>query len=165
MPTQVYFNEGDYVVYPSHGVGVIECIEVQAVADMELKVIVIAFNDDQMKLRLPIAKAKSVGLRALCSQDEMKNALDILSIKARIKKAMWSKRAQEYESKINSGNPSLLCEVIRDLHKPEAEATQSFSERQMYESAMNRLSREIAIISQIDERSAQSQIEGLLKAA
>jgi len=165
MSSEVLFNQGDYVVYPSHGVGVIECIEIQAVAGMELKVIVIAFNDDQMKLRLPITKAKSSGLRLLTTAEEMEKALKVLSVKAKNKKGMWSKRAQEYDLKINSGDPTSLCEVIRDLYKPESFATQSYSERQMFESAVIRLSREIAIIENVEERLAQVKIEEMLQVA
>src|SRR5882724_12000994 len=134
MSIEVLFNKGDYVVYPSHGIGVIEQIEVQSVAGMELKVVVIFFEDNQMKLRLPTGKIKSVGLRSLTPLPEMQTALQVLSKKTKVKKLMWSKRAQEYELKINSGNPSLICEVIRDLHRANYETAQSFSERQMYES-------------------------------
>ena len=163
MSSEILFNQGDYVVYPSHGVGVIEAIEVQTVADMELKLIVIAFNDDQMKLRLPIAKAKSSGLRLLSSLDAMEKALQALSVKTKTKKAMWSKRAQEYDMKINSGDPLSICEVIRDLYKPATEAAQSYSERQMFESAVTRLCRELAIIENIEERIAQVKVAGLLQ--
>ena len=165
MSVEVLFKKGDYVVYPSHGIGVIEQIEVQAVAGTELKVMVILFEDNQMKLRLPTAKIKSVGLRALTPLSEMHDALKVLSKKTTIKKAMWSKRAQEYELKINSGNPSLICEVIRDLHKAGFEAARSFSERQMYEAALRRLACEMAIISQVDEQTAQAEIESILNAA
>jgi CarD family transcriptional regulator len=165
MPVEVLFNKGDYVVYPSHGIGVIEQIEVQSVVGMELQVMVIFFKDNQMKLRLPTAKIKSVGLRNLTPLPEMRAALQVLSKKTKVKKLMWSKRAQEYEHKINSGNPSLLCEVIRDLHRSSCETSQSFSERQMYESALRRLSCEMAIVSQIDEKAAQDEINILLNAA
>ncbi len=161
----VNFTVGAYVVYPVHGVGKIVGLETQHVADCELQVYVISFDDDRMKLRLPLAKAHSSGLRELSSTTVMDKAFKTLTGKARVKRIMWSRRAQEYELKINSGNPVSIAEVIRDLHRTDKQPEQSYSERQLYQAAIGRLTQELAIIEKIKPEQATERVETFLKAA
>lgn len=161
----VEFRNGEFVVYPSHGVGQVLSTEVQVIAGHELKVIVISFEKDRMTLRLPVSKARTSGLRRLSSAQEMETALAKLQGRARVRRTMWSRRAQEYEAKINSGNPSAIAEVLRDLHRTTGVAEQSYSERQIYQSAMDRLVRELAAIECIGEDQATKKLETLLQAA
>lgn len=165
MTTELSFMDGDFVVYPAHGVGKIIGIETQEVAGLSLQVLVISFDNDRMKLRLPVAKAKRSGLRALSNETQMKVALQTLNGKAKIKKAMWSRRAQEYETKINSGDPVSIAEVIRDLHRTTEEGEQSYSERQLYQMAIERLTRELAVIENIEETQAVTKLRLALRAA
>ncbi len=144
------FSVGDYVVYPSHGVGVVEKIEAKDVAGTRMELIVIAVEKDQMELSIPIKQIGNVGLRALTPTRDLDETLRILNGRARVKKSMWSKRAQEYDQKINSGNIKDLTEVVRDLHRHDKQKDQSYSERQLYESAFDRLSREVAAVYGID---------------
>lgn len=165
MSTDLTFSMGDYVVYPNHGVGRILGIETQHIAGHELKLLVISFDNDRMKLRLPVTKAQDSGLRALSSGTVMEQALRTVQGKAKVRRAMWSRRAQEYELKINSGNPVSIAEVIRDLHRSASQPEQSYSERQLYEAALGRLTRELAAIENIDQNQAVERLQGVLKAA
>ena len=165
MSVQSIFSNGDYVVYPAHGVGRITGVETQSVAGDELQVYVIAFDKDRMTLRLPVAKSTAAGLRSLSSQKQMEQALRVLKTRTRVRRTMWSRRAQEYETKINSGDPSSIAEVIRDLHRNTSQADQSYSERQIYKAALDRFTRELAAIEKIEEQAAVSRIEELLTAA
>ena len=133
------FKTNDHVVYPTHGVGKIMKIEEQEVAGMKLELFVITFEKDKMTLRVPTTKAKAVGMRKLSSPDIVNNALNTLKGRARIKRTMWSRRAQEYEAKINSGDLLAVTEVVRDLYRSEAQPEQSYSERQLYEAALDRI--------------------------
>jgi CarD family transcriptional regulator len=159
------FKAGDFVVYPTHGVGKVKGIETQEIAGHKLKLIVISFEQERMTLRLPVAKAETSGLRPVASKAQMELALKKLKGRARVKKAMWSRRAQEYESKINSGDPASIAEVLRDLHKNANQPEQSYSERQIYQAALDRLARELAAIEKIDEESATSKLEALMQTA
>ena len=159
------FSNGDFVVYPSHGVGKVEGVETQEIAGHSLEVIVINFDKDRMTLRLPIAKAKSAGLRNVSSKPQMTNAIDVLKSKGRVKRMMWSRRAQEYEDKINSGNPNSVAEVVRELYRNVNQPDQSYSERQVYQNAMGRLVGELAVVEKIDEEKATKKIEKILEAA
>jgi CarD family transcriptional regulator len=159
------FRNGDYVVYPTHGVGKIESIERQSVAGMELELIVIRFEKEKMTLRVPIEKAKVAGLRKLSSHQQMDIALATLKGRSRISRAMWSRRAQEYEAKINSGDPVSIAEVVRDLHRNAGQSDQSYSERQIYEAALERLARELAAVERIERDAAAQKLEDVLKAA
>lgn len=159
------FLTGDFVVYPSHGVGRILSLENQQIAGYELKVFVISFEKDRMTLRLPIGKARSAGLRRLSTPTEMKAALAKLRGRTRAKRTMWSRRAQEYEAKINSGDPASIAEVVRDLYRNAGQADQSYSERQIFQAAMDRLVREFAAVEKIDEATATKKLEELLQAA
>lgn len=159
------FKPGDYIVYPTHGVGKIIALESEVIAEMDLELFVIDFEKEKMTLRVPISKVKQLNMRSLSSPDKMKSALTTLKGRARVKRTMWSRRAQEYEAKINSGDPISIAEVVRDLHRAEDQPEQSYSERQIYESALGRLAREIAAVEQIDEDSAKQRVEETLKAA
>ncbi len=156
------YKRKEYVVYPSHGVGQITNVENREVAGVTLALYVVNFAKDKMTLRVPIAKAKTVGMRRLSPPDVIKNALHTLRGRARIKRTMWSRRAQEYEAKINSGDLISLAEVVRDLHRGEGQPEQSYSERQLYEAAIERMSREVAVANGLEEDAAMKKIEGEL---
>lgn len=141
----VTFNSGEYIVYPTHGVGKVTNIAKQNIAGSELELLVVNFDKDKMTLRVPMAKLDKVGIRKIADETTMKEAFATLKGKPRVKKIMWSRRAQEYENKINSGNPIAVAEVIRDLYRNENLAEQSYSERQIYEHALERLASEVAI--------------------
>src|ERR1700733_6221784 len=148
------FSVGDHVVYPAHGVGQVQGIETQEVAGLKLEVYVITFDHEKMTLRVPTAKARASGLRALAETNVVTQALTTLKGRARVKRTMWSRRAQEYEAKINSGDLISIAEVVRDLHRSESQPEQSYSERQLYESALDRMAREVAAIERIDREAA-----------
>ena len=156
------FRPDDFVVYPAHGVGKIVSIEEQEVAGMKLEMFVISFEKDKMTLRVPTARATEIGMRSLASPDLVDQALATLKGKARVKRAMWSRRAQEYEQKINSGDLMSIAEVVRDLHRNDDQREQSYSERQLYEAALDRLTREVAAVSGLDEGAAQKRVEDVL---
>lgn len=161
----VEFRAGDHVVYPTHGVGTVQGIQEIPVAGQSLKVIVVTFEENRMTLRVPVDKAASSGLRKLASPQAMAEALDTLRGRARIKRTMWSRRAQEYEAKINSGDPIAIAEVVRDLHRNAGQPDQSFSERQIYEQALDRLAAELAAIDRTDKAAAAEKLQAYLKAA
>ena len=156
------FKTNEFVVYPAHGVGQIVAIEEQEIAGAKLELFVINFIKDKMTLRVPTAKIVSVGMRKLAEPPLVKRALETLKGRARIKRTMWSRRAQEYEAKINSGDIVAIAEVVRDLYRSESQPEQSYSERQLYEAALDRLSREIAAVQKITETEAVKEIEGAL---
>ena len=156
------FSPNEFVVYPAHGVGKIVSIEEQEIAGIRLELFVIAFEKDKMTLRVPTYKATDVGMRALSAPDVVTKALETLKGKARVKRAMWSRRAQEYEQKINSGVLMAIAEVVRDLHRADDQREQSYSERQLYEAALERLTREVAAVSGVDAAGAQKQVDQVL---
>jgi CarD family transcriptional regulator len=156
------FKAGEAIVYPAHGVGRITAIEEQEIAGFKLELYVVSFEKDKMVLRVPTAKAATVGMRKLAEPDLVQKALDTLTGRARVKRTMWSRRAQEYEAKINSGDLIAITEVVRDLHRSEAQPEQSYSERQLYESALDRVVREISTVNRITETEALKLIEGSL---
>ena len=160
--TGLEFKVGDAVVYPAHGVGKVAAVETQEVAGMSLEVYVVTFDHEKMTLRVPTKKAKTAGLRSLAADDVVTKALTTLKGRARVKRTMWSRRAQEYEAKINSGDLISIAEVVRDLHRAESQPEQSYSERQLYESALDRLSREIAAVQHVTETEAVKEIEAAL---
>jgi CarD family transcriptional regulator len=153
------FKAGEYIVYPAHGVGRIVGIDSQEVAGYKLDLFVISFLKDKMTLRVPMMKAASVGMRKLADPNTVKRALETVRGRARIKRTMWSRRAQEYEAKINSGDLISIAEVVRDLYRSENQPEQSYSERQLYEAALDRMSREISSVNRISETEAIRQIE------
>ncbi len=158
------FRPNDYVVYPAHGVGRIVSIEEQEIAGTRLELFVISFEKDKMTLRVPTAKATATGMRSLATPDIVERALATLKGRAKVKRAMWSRRAQEYEQKINSGDLISIAEVVRDLHRAEDQPEQSYSERQLYEAALERLTREVAAVQRLDEGEASAQVSTVLTA-
>jgi CarD family transcriptional regulator, regulator of rRNA transcription len=162
-PTQRQgFKTNEFIVYPAHGVGQIVSIEEQEVAGYKLELFVINFVKDKMTLRVPTAKISSVGMRKLAETPMVRRALETLKGRARIKRTMWSRRAQEYEAKINSGDIVAIAEVVRDLYRSESQPEQSYSERQLYEAALDRLAREISAVQRITETEAVKEIEAAL---
>lgn len=156
------FRPNEYVVYPAHGVGQIISVEEQEVAGFALELFVITFEKDKMTLRVPTNKATEVGMRSLSSPDVIAHAMKTLKGKAKVKRAMWSRRAQEYEQKINSGDLIAIAEVVRDLHRTDDQREQSYSERQLYEAALERLTREVAAVAGGDEVLAAKQVADVL---
>ena len=156
------FRPNEYVVYPAHGVGQIVSIEEQEVAGITLELFVVSFEKDKMTLRVPTNKATDFGMRALSSPDVISQAMRTLKGKAKVKRAMWSRRAQEYEQKINSGDLIAIAEVVRDLHRTDDQREQSYSERQLYEAALERLTREVAAVSGGDELAAAKEVGDVL---
>lgn len=161
--TEKLFKIGDSVVYPSHGVGEITDVEVQVIAGIEMKLYVIMFDKDKMVLRVPVNRAEKAGLRQLSNSSEFKKAIITLKGKARISKGMWSKRAQEYEGKINSGSVISIAEVLRDLHCNVNDPNRSYSERMIYESALERFTNEYAAADEIDADTAGKKVRELLE--
>jgi CarD family transcriptional regulator len=157
------FKTGEFIVYPAHGVGQILAIEEQEVAGCKLELFVINFVKDKMTLRVPTAKIAAVGMRKLAEPPIVKRALETLKGRARVKRTMWSRRAQEYEAKINSGDPLAIAEVVRDLHRNAGQPDQSFSERQIYEAAMDRLAAELAALDKTDKPTAVTKLGDFLK--
>ncbi len=159
------FKPGQYIVYPAHGVGQVTGIEQEVIAGFDIEVFVVLFEQDKMTLRVPTMKATGSGMRALSNENILKDSFTTLKGRARIKRTMWSRRAQEYEAKINSGDLILVSEVVRDLHRGETQPDQSYSERQLYESALDRMVREVAAINRTDRGMALDEIlETLTKA-
>ena len=159
------FGVGDHVVYPAHGVGVVVGVETQEVVGTALEVYVITFDHEKMTLRVPTKKARTAGLRALAEGNVVFQALTTLKGRARVKRTMWSRRAQEYEAKINSGDLISIAEVVRDLHRSDSQPEQSYSERQLYESALDRMAREVAAIERIDRDAAITLLHKSLQKA
>jgi CarD family transcriptional regulator len=159
------FEKDDFVVYPTHGVGRILGTESRDVDGTMLEMLVVRFEHERMTLRVPLEKARSLGLRTLSSKKQMEQAITTLQGKARVRRTMWSRRAQEYEAKIKSGDPVSIAEVVRDLHRRTNQAEQSYSERQMYQAALERLAREFAAIEKIDQDAAATKLEDLMDVA
>ena len=161
---KLLFATGDLVVYPTHGVGKITAIEIQEISGHTLNVFVVTFDKDRMTLRVPLGKAKVSGLRKLSSRKEMDAALAKLRGRSRAKRTMWSRRAQEYQAKIASGDPASIAEVVRDLFRNGGQPEQSYSERLIYQAALDRFVREFAAVERIDETTATQRVEQLLSA-
>ena len=160
--SKIAFNYGEFVVYPAHGVGKVADISTQKIGGAELELIVVNFDKDKMTLRVPLSKAESVGLRKISETPVMDEALGVLKGKAKVRKIMWSRRAQEYENKINSGSPVAIAEVVRDLYRRENLSEQSYSERQIYEQALDRLANEYAICNNISAGDATKKLLDIL---
>lgn len=156
------FRPNQFVVYPAHGVGQIISVEEQEIAGIKLELFVVSFEKDKMTLRVPTHKASEIGMRSLSSPEVIEKAMTTLKGKARVKRAMWSRRAQEYEQKINSGDLISIAEVVRDLHRNDDQREQSYSERQLYEAALERLTREVAAVDDSDEISAAQKVDDVL---
>ena len=162
MSKKLQFSSNEYVVYPAHGVGKVVSIEEQEIAGASLELYVVAFEKDKMTLRVPTNKAEEIGMRSLSSPDVVTQALTTLKGKPKVKRAMWSRRAQEYEQKINSGDLIAIAEVVRDLHRNDEQREQSYSERQLYEAALDRLTREVAAVDDGDEVAAARMVDSVL---
>lgn len=160
--SKIAFNSGEFVVYPAHGVGKVADISTQKIGGAELELIVVNFDKDKMTLRVPLSKAESVGLRKISETPVMDEALGVLKGKAKVRKIMWSRRAQEYENKINSGSPVAIAKVVRDLYRRENLSEQSYSERQIYEQALDRLANEYAICNNISAGDATKKLLDIL---
>jgi len=156
------FKTNEFIVYPAHGVGRIVGIEEQEIAGMSLELFVINFEKEKLTLRVPTGKLESVGMRKLAGEEIVRRAMDTLKGRARVKRTMWSRRAQEYVAKINSGDLISIAEVVRDLYRSEAQPEQSYSERQLYEDALDRMAREIAVVDKLDDRGAVQRITDVL---
>jgi CarD family transcriptional regulator len=156
------FKTGEHIIYPAHGLGKITAIEEQEIAGFKLELFVVSFMKEKMTLRVPVAKVTQVGMRKLSDAPMIQKALDVLTGRARIKRTMWSRRAQEYEAKINSGDIIAVAEVVRDLYRSEAQPEQSYSERQLYEAALDRLVSEISAVDDITDTEAQKKVEASL---
>lgn len=165
MAEQLLFNPGDFVVYPTHGVGKVVSVEKEEIAGHTLELFVISFDRDRMTLRVPVSKAANSGLRKLSSKKRMDEAIQTLKGRPRVKRTMWSRRAAEYDIKINSGDPVSIAEVVRDLHRNVGQPDQSFSERQIYEQARDRLASELAAVEKTDVDKATLKLEQILEAA
>jgi|TARA_R110002153_G_scaffold80133_2_gene204059 CarD family transcriptional regulator len=165
MAEQLMFTPGDFVVYPTHGVGKVISVEEDEIAGHKLELFVISFDRDRMTLRVPVTKVANSGLRKLSSKKRMDEAVHTLKGRPRVKRTMWSRRAAEYDLKINSGDPVLIAEVVRDLHRNVGQPDQSFSERQIYEQARDRLASELAAVEKTDMEKATKKLEQILEAA
>ncbi|WP_207480179.1 CarD family transcriptional regulator [Arenibaculum pallidiluteum] len=165
MTSKLDFAAGDFVVYPAHGVGRVAGIETHTIAGIEVTLYAITFEKERMTLKVPVAKARNSGLRRLSSKDRIKEAMETLQGKSKVRRAMWSRRAQEYEAKINSGDPVSIAEVVRDLYRGTDQSDQSYSERQIYQAALERLARELAAVERIDELKATERLEAFLSKA
>ncbi len=159
------FKEGDFVVYPTHGVGRILGREESVIAGTVMNVLIVRFEQDRMTLRVPLAKAESLGLRTLSSRKQMEEAITTLKGRAKIRRDMWSKRAKQYDDKIRSGDPVSIAEVVRDLRRKSTQTEQSYSEKQMYQAALDRLARELAAIDEIDQDAATIKLESVMEVA
>ncbi|MGI9373346.1 MAG: CarD family transcriptional regulator [Hyphomicrobiales bacterium] len=162
MTAKAKFKANEFIVYPAHGVGRVVEIEKQEIAGTTLELYVIDFEKDKMKLRVPLAKVESVGMRKLSEKDLIEKSLKVLKGRARVKRTMWSRRAQEYEAKINSGDLISIAEVVRDLFRSDRQPEQSYSERQLYEQALDRMAREIAAVRKVDDAAAVAEVEQVL---
>jgi CarD family transcriptional regulator len=159
------FKEDDFVVYPTHGVGRILGTETSVIAGTSIDMLIVRFEQDRMTLRVPLEKAQGLGLRTLSSKKQMDEAITTLKGRARVRRDMWSKRAKQYDDKIRSGDPISIAEVVRDLRRKTNQSEQSYSERQMYQAALERLAREFAAIERIDQDAAALKLETLMDAA
>ena len=162
---KVSFKKDQFIVYPAHGVGRVTGVEQEVIAGFDIEVYVVVFEQEKMTLRVPTAKAAYSGMRALSNENILKDAFTTLKGRARIKRTMWSRRAQEYEAKINSGDLILVSEVVRDLHRTDQQPEQSYSERQLYESAIDRMVREVAAIQKVDYSDAMNDVLATLSEA
>lgn len=162
MAEKLEFKKGDFVVYPAHGVGRVEGIDSFDMGGQNVTLYSISFEQERMRLKVPVTKAKISGLRRLSSRDRIREAVTTLQGRSKVRRVMWSRRAQEYESKINSGDPVSIAEVVRDLHRGNDQPEQSYSERQIYQAALERLARELAAVEKIDQDKATQKLENVL---
>jgi CarD family transcriptional regulator len=161
-PKKLSFKAGELVVYPAHGVGKIVMIEEQEIAGAKLELYIVDFEKEKLRLKVPTGRAEQKGMRRLSDKGQIEVALKVLKGRARIKRTMWSRRAQEYDAKINSGDLIAVSEVVRDLYRSERQPEQSYSERQLFEQALERMAREIAAVKKIDDDQAIKELEEYL---
>jgi CarD family transcriptional regulator len=161
-PKKLVFKVNELVVYPAHGVGKISQIEEQEIAGARLELYIVEFEKEKLRLKVPTSRAEQKGMRRLSDKAQIESALKILKGRARIKRTMWSRRAQEYDAKINSGDIMAVAEVVRDLYRSERQPEQSYSERQLFEQALDRMAREIAAVKKIDDDQAVKELEDYL---
>lgn len=161
-PKKLSFKIGELVVYPAHGVGRIVQIEEQEIAGAKLELYIVDFDKEKLRLKVPTGRAEQKGMRRLSDKGQIDQALKVLKGRARIKRTMWSRRAQEYDAKINSGDLIAVAEVVRDLYRSERQPEQSYSERQLFEQALERMAREIAAVKKIDDDQAVKELEEFL---
>jgi CarD family transcriptional regulator len=161
-PKKLKFKTNEFIVYPAHGVGKIVNIEEQTIAGAKLELYVVDFFKEKMRLRVPTAKCEAYGMRKLAEKPLVEQSLKVLKGRARVKRTMWSRRAQEYDAKINSGDLISISEVVRDLFRADNQPEQSYSERQLYEAALDRMAREIAAVNKMSETEAVRLIEANL---
>jgi CarD family transcriptional regulator len=159
------FRISDYVVYPAHGVGKVVDIETQEISGYSLELFVVHFEQDKMTLRVPTSKVNDVCMRKISTRAGMEKATETLRGRPKIRRTMWSRRAQEYEAKINSGDLISVAEVVRDLYRADDQPERSYSERQLYEAALERMSRETAAVYKLDEEGGRRHIETVLEEA
>jgi len=161
-PRKLVFKVNELVVYPAHGVGKISQIEEQEIAGARLELYIVEFEKEKLRLKVPTSRAEQKGMRRLSDKGQIESALKVLKGRARIKRTMWSRRAQEYDAKINSGDIMAVAEVVRDLYRSERQPEQSYSERQLFEQALDRMAREIAAVKKIDDDQAVKELEDYL---
>uniref|UniRef100_UPI003593AD8C CarD family transcriptional regulator n=1 Tax=Aestuariivirga sp. TaxID=2650926 RepID=UPI003593AD8C len=159
---KLVFKVGELVVYPAHGVGKIIQIEEQEIAGAKLELYIVDFEKEKLRLKVPTGRAEQKGMRRLSDKTQIESALKVLKGRARIKRTMWSRRAQEYDAKINSGDIMAVAEVVRDLYRSERQPEQSYSERQLFEQALDRMAREIAAVKKLDDDQAIKELEDYL---
>jgi len=165
MPRKLTFKPGDMVVYPGHGVGQVTGVETRDFSGYDTQLYVVSFEKERMTLRIPVNKVTTSGMRRVSTREQMGKAVTALRGQARVKRTMWSRRAQEYEAKLNSGDPISVAEVVRDLHRAADQPEQSYSERQLYEAALDRLAREYAAVEKINQDDAAKRLEEVLQKA
>jgi len=156
------FKIGEVVVYPKHGVGEIEKIETMEISSIKTKFYVVKMEQSKLVIRVPLEKQKEVGLRKISSKKIIDEVFSTLKLKPKIRRIMWSRRAQEYEAKIFSGDPIKISEVVRDLFRKNSQSEQSYSERQMFQVAIERLAREVAAVEKTDYFQSTEKIEQIL---
>lgn len=159
------YNIGDWLIYPKHGLGKAIEFETQTILKEKVKLLVVYFEHERMTLRIPVRKLSELGIRSISDKEEMKKAMLALKGKARVKKTMWAKREKDYKDKLNRGDPVSVAEVLRDLFRGEGDPEQSYSERQLYEMALDRFSREMVAVHEIDIEEAIKKTEDNLKAS
>ena len=162
-PKKIEFNNGETVVYPKHGVGEIIKIESMEIASIKTMFYVVKMEQSKLTIRVPIDKQEEVGLRKISSKKTIEEVFEILKLKPKIRRIMWSRRAQEYDAKIFSGDPLKISEVVRDLFRKNTQAEQSYSERQKFQVAIERLAREVAAVEKTDYFQSTEKIENILK--
>jgi CarD family transcriptional regulator len=161
-PKKLSFKVNELIVYPAHGVGRVVQIEEQEIAGAKLELYIVDFDKEKLRLKVPTGRAEQKGMRRLSDKAQMEQALKVLKGRARIKRTMWSRRAQEYDAKINSGDLISVAEVVRDLYRSERQPEQSYSERQLFEQALERMAREFAAVKKIDDDQAIKELEDYL---